>query len=531
MPTTSTSSIQMASGEENAHPNHARPTSRSNTNPFNDQQTRNRKRQKQSNTKKTAEAIVTRKKTKNSGTKMRPMASQVEALPDLSRAEKEASLAKIEDEFDRNLQMVLFEVDCNYVLLQHQFLGVRALTGVPDDFPGVMKLKAHDLGSAESEDDAVFDWVVSVLKKSKPRRPEGNDRGVLMADSMGLGKTVVSVCACILRNAIAQTRGTPKMPTLIISPNDSVLKQWHETLLKAGIDKNKIFRFVAKSTVQLKGEVWVLANRYNLQTELRYMWGDEKKKTIAKSVLLPNASTKMMLLLKNQYLAANGKVKNEHIGQGDAVTPSEVITDALGEHMDRVERTYQTVCIDEAHFLKSLVTYWGCAAGLLGLQSERMIPLSGTPFNNSLQDVATLMTMIDPTADSSLEKWWKQATKSTAAEHVISSISEWNKDFLVRRGKEVIAANLPKKTVRRKQVASYPLELHVYEEYENGFLDVLQRFQNLEARGWNPVAQAKLKEYFQRKFSVSLYYSMPSTAVRVSLLTNHSCSFWSSFEL
>lgn len=52
-------------------------------------------------------------------------------------------------------------------------------SGVPDDFPGKMKLKEND-----NRDDAIFDWVVKVLRNSKPRR-EGNDRGVLMADSMG----------------------------------------------------------------------------------------------------------------------------------------------------------------------------------------------------------------------------------------------------------------------------------------------------------------------------------------------------------
>lgn len=65
---------------------------------------------------------------KHHGTKMRPMSCLVEALPDLSPAEKEDTLSKIESEFDRNLQLVLFEVDCNYVLLEHQFTGVRALT-------------------------------------------------------------------------------------------------------------------------------------------------------------------------------------------------------------------------------------------------------------------------------------------------------------------------------------------------------------------------------------------------------------------
>ena len=196
------------------------------------------------------------------------------------------------------------------------------------------------------------------------------DKLTLIFIDIGLGKTVQAVCAFILRNAIALSQDRPKKPTLIVSPNDAVLTQWHETLLKAGVETNKIFRFVAKKAeYRLKGEIFVLCNRYDLQTEVRHMWGDEKKKTFGPSALLPNAQRQMMLCLKNQYLAGKGKAKNEHIGQGDEVSISEVITDCLGEYMN-MKRTYQTVCIDEAHFLKSLMTYWGCAAGMLGRSSS-----------------------------------------------------------------------------------------------------------------------------------------------------------------
>ena len=121
------------------------------------------------------------------------------------------------------------------------FAGTRIYNrGVPDDFPGKMKLKDND-----DRHEAIFDWVVKVLRNTKPRRA-GRDRGVLMADSMGLGKTIQSVCACILRNAIALSKDEPKLPTLICSPNDAVLTQWHQTLVKAGVEPKKIYRFEAK---------------------------------------------------------------------------------------------------------------------------------------------------------------------------------------------------------------------------------------------------------------------------------------------
>ena len=131
-----------AAGSENVHPNRINSSSTSskqkiqsandNANAADEERIglRDRKRQKQTqkpSKKDKAEAKKTGKKAKNSGAKMRSMSSLAEALPDLSPTEKEATLAKIQSEFDRNLQVVLFTLDCNYTLLEHQFLGVRAL--------------------------------------------------------------------------------------------------------------------------------------------------------------------------------------------------------------------------------------------------------------------------------------------------------------------------------------------------------------------------------------------------------------------
>jgi len=107
------------------------------------------------------------------------------------------------------------------------------------------------------------------------------------------------------------------------------------------------------------------------------------------------------------------------------------------------------------------------------------------------------MTYIDPLDESANEKWWKKATKSSAACSVVESIRDWNQAFLIRRGKDVIAANLPTKTVTCKHVAALPLELFVYEKYENDFLNILQKFQKLEKNGWNPVSQKRMRQYFE----------------------------------
>jgi len=187
MPVTTTPSSNrkrtVASGAENDHPNQRLSTCQSSkkkkecTSFFSNNSTCriNNKGQQQP-----TKPLKQTQASKNNSSRMRPMTSFVEAFPDLSPAEKKATLASIPNAMDRNLQVIVFEVDCNYVLLQHQFHGVRALVGVPDDFPGKMMLKEHNESSPEAHDNAVFDWVVKVLRNCKPRR-KGSDRGVLLA--------------------------------------------------------------------------------------------------------------------------------------------------------------------------------------------------------------------------------------------------------------------------------------------------------------------------------------------------------------
>jgi len=90
-----------------------------------------------------------------------------------------------------------------------------------------------------------------------------------------------------------------------------------------------------------------------------------------------------------------------------------------------------------------------------------MIPMSGTPYNNGVQDLATMMTFIAPFDESANADWWKKATAGADAAVVKDSLAKWSSPYLIRRGKEVIASQLPKKHVRKECVVSYPLELLV----------------------------------------------------------------------
>ena len=241
---------------------------------------------------------------------------------------------------DQGLQSLLWTFGCNYNLHAHQFKGVRAIAGVTDNFG-----KTHTVRSARTRDESGC--------------------GILIADVMGLGKTIQAVAACILRNEIANKQGRPKKPTLLVLPNETVLDQWVETLVKAGVPKDVIFRLKTKMSIPITDcEIYILCTRYDLQTEVRNCFdllADARKgstNAFRVSTLFPNVSEELIDFMYNQYRSNKGKEKNRYSERG--LSRTELIAKTVGEEEKYVEKVFRTVIIDEAvskaHYLENPVT-------------------------------------------------------------------------------------------------------------------------------------------------------------------------------
>jgi SNF2 family DNA or RNA helicase len=222
---------------------------------------------------------------------MRPLAK-------LSAVEKKAVLSKIESAADRALMRLLWKIGFRYTLMAHQFEGVRAVAGVPSIFP-LAPETGDEFSVASARPEKVLQSFPIVLKT----------RGLLLADEMGLGKTVQSIGGMILRNKWyeAHMNGTRKalkrLPTLVVGPNDAVLLQWEETLLKAGVSPSRIHYFRPKRGLRFEGDIFVLLTRYNLQTEVKNLlekvnMGNNERPT---SPLFHDAPKSLLHMLKNQY--------------------------------------------------------------------------------------------------------------------------------------------------------------------------------------------------------------------------------------
>jgi SNF2 family DNA or RNA helicase len=151
------------------------------------------------------------------------------------------------------------------------------------------------------------------------------------------------------------------------------------------------------------------------------------------------------------------KFKRKHVAPDDCVRR---LVNDIAKRLQRAVPSFRTVVIDEAHFLKNNLAYWGISGLLLSLHCERCIPMSGTPYNNGPQDLAACMAYIDVGLNSARRGFWVKALAGGAETSVRHALKEWNKDFLVRRKKdEVLTKLLGKKTIETKVVEQHPDEI------------------------------------------------------------------------
>ena len=128
--------------------------------------------------------------------------------------------------------------------------------------------------------------------------------------------------------------------------------------------------------------------------------------------------------------------------------------------------------------IDSYVNLGGIGAVILGILSERTVPMSCTPFINSTQDLAAIMTYIDPMTRSSYKNWWKEVTKENASAAVLEEVKTWRKYYIVRRDKSVLSHGLPKKTESVISIKCYEPELRAYQKYEDSYITTFEGFQS-----------------------------------------------------
>ena len=280
----------------------------------------------------------------------------------------------------------------------------------------------------------------------------------------GLGKTFEAIAGAILYNSIRCERGLVHLPNVVVLPNDQVMHQWQDELVQCGVSRER--SLVYRDDATLQGFDFVLVTRYTIQTEVKRIFDLYNSKALLASFrykcglskLFPQVNLEMLLNLKAHYesnMGRSGRLQSANENIGDTLT---LLFQRCAKRMESRAQVFGMVIFDEAHLLRNRCTLWGIGGGLLSMHATRRVPMTGTPYNNSFNDLATLMAFIDssePSAYSS--KFWDHM----ATPWFNTAVKDWRRKFMVRRRKDILRNTLPEKHVLRDIQRPFKAELCV----------------------------------------------------------------------
>lgn len=304
-----------------------------------------------------------------------------------------------------------------------------------------------------------------------------------LADDMGLGKTIQAISGSVMRTAVAVATNQPTRPTLIISPNVALIEQWMLELKKNGVKSRHILYIQKRQKIGTKGGFrhhYIFMTRYTLATETKDILHESAvavNPQRTQSSLYPDYTKNFYAKMWRLKRGSDGHTTNNP--RNERETFDDCLTRLVKLNLARRPKTpvFGLVIIDEAHFLKNRVSFWGIGAAMLGVHAERAITMTGTPYCNNSSDVAALQSYIDITHEAAKTKWWEKATGEKATHETIQDVSNWRDQYLIRRRKEVVLKDILKnKFIIETQVRCYPRELQVYDLIESKLIKMMEQF-------------------------------------------------------
>ncbi|KAJ3298624.1 hypothetical protein HDU76_006440, partial [Blyttiomyces sp. JEL0837] len=291
------------------------------------------------------------------------------------------------------------------------------------------------------------DWMVKM--------EQGNNKGGILADDMGLGKTIQSIATIILNRSDVSSRKT----TLIVAPTSLIL-QWESELkekVKPGTFKGGICVYYGKNR---KGKTANSLKKYDIVITtygiLAMEWPTAPKK--AKK--------------ENTYNAADRKAEDDRVFELEL---KEEKVNEISFNLQKGElfkMRFHRIILDEAHTIKNKATR--AARACSNLKADHRWCLSGTPFQNNIGELYSLLNFLDiePYCDwvrfrDDIEKPFKQGRHKK----VLKRVQALLKAVCLRRtktseldGKPIIV--LPPKAVDMVEVDFTPEEREFYTSLE-----------------------------------------------------------------
>lgn len=259
----------------------------------------------------------------------------------------------------------------------------------------------------------------ATLREGQKLEDRQRKSGGMVADAMGLGKTLLMITLAIVGDGVDRTVGVPVVPAPnLIVTQPLLLDQWKEEIRK-NVSPSKastlVYHGVVKAQVDAK-------------------WGDDVRGRDAWLAANYNFVVTTYQTVTSCFVnMAGGSTK----AQSPKVSPitGAPLADVPAGAADKglLHNTlWRRIILDEAHTIRNNATQ--AYKAVVALLSKRRWAVTGTPFNNKIEDMRSLAVFIgcEPYNDP---KWWKTANEA--------SRRHWRAVYMLRRDKTAIESSLP----------------------------------------------------------------------------------------
>ncbi len=292
-----------------------------------------------------------------------------------------------------------------------------------------------------------YDWMYFL---------KNNHFGGILADDMGLGKTIQTLCLLQNELELKNKKKNASIPSKLIyqTPKPDQLNIFSE------INKEKDSNLLSdKEYINIPNPSLLI-----VPTSLVFNWKSEAQK------FAPNLKTYI-------YIGTNRIKDLTFFYEYDLIITTYGIlrsdADLFKDH------NFNYIILDESQAAKnpSSVT----AKALLKLRANFKLALTGTPVENSVNDIWTQMNFVNPGLLGSLQYFQDTYVNPIEKEHnqeKAVKLQQILNPFILRRKKEMVATDLPEKTEYIRYCEMDPVQKDYYEEiksfYRNEILKTIE---------------------------------------------------------
>jgi len=277
----------------------------------------------------------------------------------------------------------------------------------------------------------------------------------LLADDMGIGKTLESICTC---EEVNEGTSYEDLRILVVCPN-SLKWTWADEIetwkSRTGTyDPDKTVR-VIDGTPKQKKKQWAHPGKYTI---INY----EALTTAGEVYFADVDKVEASLLKRNEKRVAAG-------------LPPKKASKKIWED-ERPDRVWDILIVDEGHRIKNRKSVY--TEAIKSIKANKVIVVTGTPIMNRVDELWSILNRLYPTkytsywnfVDKYCEVTETRFGKKITGTKNLEQLKQELAPIMIRRTKEEIMEDLPDKSYQKILVEMTPVQKKLYYEMKNNLI-------------------------------------------------------------